>query len=122
MTFFRLKYEKLVFEIMWTPIVSNNSTIDFWYLWFILYQLHPFHFDFYLQFFIELAATVPHTSSLNLDYTILKFFGIVFIEFTTVNNFCLHMIILETNVVMEEDFWNYSNFTNIHGDYLYFLG
>ena len=35
---------------------------------------------------------------------ILKFFGIVFIEFTTVNNFCLHMIILETNVVMEEDF------------------
>ena len=38
------------------------------------------------------------------NYIILKFFGIVFIEFTTVNNFCLHMLILETNVVMEEDF------------------
>ena len=70
MTFFRLKYEKLVFEIMWTPIVSNNSTIDFWYLWFILYQLHAFDFDFYLHFFIWLAAAVPHTSSLNLAYTI----------------------------------------------------
>ena len=39
-----------------------------------------------------------------LVYPILKFFGIVFIEFTTVNNFCLHMVILEKNVVIKEDF------------------
>ena len=49
MTIFRLKCEKSVFEIMWTQIVSNNSTIDFWYPWFILYQLDAF--DFWYFFF-----------------------------------------------------------------------
>ena len=39
-----------------------------------------------------------------IPYLILKFFRIVIIEFTTVNNFCLHMVILEKNVVMKEDF------------------
>ena len=36
-------------------------------------------------------------------YKKLKFFAFVFMQFTTVTNFCLHMVILEINVVINED-------------------
>ena len=53
-----------------------------------------------------------------LDYLILKFFAIVFIECTTFNNFSLLMVILEKNMFMNEDFFDYSNISGIHGEYL----
>ena len=53
-----------------------------------------------------------------LVYPILKFFAIVFIECTTFNNFSLLMVILEKNMFMNEDFFDYSNISGIHGEYL----
>ena len=55
---------------MWTPTVSNKSIWIVCYLQIILYQLDAFHFRFFRYFFIWLASTVLHTSSLNLVLTI----------------------------------------------------
>ena len=74
MTIFRLKCEKSVFEIMWTQIVSNNSTIDFWYPWFILYQLDAFDFwYFFLLFYlVRFNSSFQKLTQLGLYYINIK--------------------------------------------------